>query len=205
MTKYRFVNQRFRPTNFFRLLLVTGISLCFALCVNAQTSAQNPVMTQEDQTGTGASGVIDAVVKEIQGTHLLLEGGLVIDISKASLLSPGGAYNLPITSIKPGMTVRVSYISFDNASSVLIAGFVRVRLEDEVILSGVLQTADLDNGVLTLLGQRIVINSETIIPIGFKHKKLRPGLQVCVIVKHNGSDLLATYLLPYLEVPRILP
>jgi hypothetical protein len=204
MTNYGFLHRRLRPFSI-HLLLAIAISLCLTLCVNAQNIGQDLVMTQENQAANNASGVIDAIVKDIQGMQIFLEGGIVIDASNASIISVGGAYNIPITAIKPGMTIRLSLVPPDDPSSPFVANFIRIRLEDEMILSGVIQAADLENGFFTLMNQKIFLDHNTLSPGGFKRKKLAPGLPISVVVRHNGSGLLATWLLPHVPLPAIFP
>src|ERR1044072_5532280 len=173
MTKYRFS-------------LLISIVLSCGVCVNAQSREQSFAATQEGR----AIGLIDAVVTDVQGTNLKIAGGIVIDISKATIISIGGG-RLDI-SIHPGMCLRATIVGSDDVSSTLVADLVRVHPEDRIIFSGLLQEADLDNGFITILNRRILITGETIIPVGFKHRKLKADLQVSIIAKPSGTDLVAT-------------
>jgi len=186
MTKYRFS-------------LLISIVLCLGVCVNAQSREQSFAATQE---GT-AIGLIDAVVTDVQGTNLKIAGGIVIDISKATIISIGGG-RLDI-SIKPGMCIRATIVGSDDVSSTLVADLVRVHPEDRIIFSGLLQEADLDNGFITILNRRILITGETIIPVGFKHRKLKADLQVSIIAKPSGTDLVATMIFPKIGLTTIFP
>jgi hypothetical protein len=199
MNKYRFLTRRFRSTSSFRLPLFILIVLCLAVCANAEGREQSFAATQE---GT-AIGLIEAVVTDVQGTNLRIAGGIVIDISRAVIISPGGE-RLDI-SIKPGMCIRANIVGSDEASSTLVADLVRVQPEDRIVFSGLLQAVDLDNGHITLLNRRILITSETSIPAGFKHRKLKVDLPVSVIVKPSGDDLIAIVIFPKIVLPRIFP
>lgn len=199
MTKYGFLSGRFRPTFSFRFPLFISIILCLTVCANAQDSEQSFAATQE---GT-ATGLIEAVVTNVQGTSLTIAGGIVIDISRAVIISIGGE-RLDI-SIKPGMCIRASIVGSDDASSTLVAEIVRVQPEDRIVFSGLLQAANLDNGYITVLNRRILITSETSIPVGFKHRKLKAGLPISVIVKPSGVDLVATVIFPNIVLTRIFP
>lgn len=175
------------------------IALCLAVCANAQDSGQGVGVVQE---GT-ARGSIEAVVIDVQGTNLRIAGGITIDISMATIRAIGGE-RIDI-SIKPGMCIRAHIVGSDDASSTLVADSIRVQPDDQIIFSGLLQDADLDNGHLTILNRRILITSETSIPIGFKHRKLRADLPVSIIAKPVGPDLVATYIFPKIVLPRIFP
>jgi hypothetical protein len=167
--------------------------------VNAQSREQSFATIQE---GT-AIGLIEAVVTDVQGTNSTIAGGIVIDISKATIISIGGG-RLDI-SIKPGMCIRATIVGSDNESSTLVADLVRVHPEDQIILSGLLQEADLDNGFITILNRRILITSQTSIPVGFKHRKLKADLPVSVIVKPSGNDLVATIIYPKIVLTTLFP
>jgi hypothetical protein len=199
MTKYHFVTARFRPTFSFRFPLFVCIVLCLAVCVNAQDKQQGLAATQEGTAG----GLIEAVVTDVQGTNLMIAGGVVIDISKAIIISNAGE-RLDI-SIKPGMCIRAGIVGSDDASSTLVAEFIRVQPEDRIVFSGLVQAADLDSGFITVLNRRILITGETIIPIGFKHRKLKAGLRVSVIVKPSGADMVAIWIFPNILLTNIFP
>jgi hypothetical protein len=199
MTKYPFLIRSFRPIFSFRFPLFISIVLYLTVCVNAQNSEQSFAVTQEGTT----MGLIEAVVTDVEGTNLRIAGGIVIDISKAIIISVGGE-RLNI-SIKPGMCIRAGIVGSDDKSSTLVANLVRVHTEDRIILSGLLQEADLDNGSITLLNRRVLITSETVIPVGFKHRKLKADLPVSVIVKPSGADLVATIIFPKIVLANIFP
>jgi hypothetical protein len=150
-----------------------------------------------------ATGLVEAVVTEVQGTRLKLAGGIGIDISKAIIFSIAGE-RLNVT-IKPGMLIRANIVGSDDASSTLVADSVRVQPEDQVVLAGLLQAADLDNGFVTILNRRILITSETSLPVGFKHRKLKADLPVSIVIKQSGADLVATRIFPNIVLPRIFP
>lgn len=71
------------------------------------------------------------------------------------------------------MCIRANIVGSDEASSTLVADIVRVQPEDRIVFSGLLQAVELDNGFITILDRRILITSETSIPVGFKHRKLK--------------------------------
>ncbi len=199
MNKYRLLTASFRSINSFRIPLLMLIVLCLAVCANAQDKEKSFAATQD---GT-AIGLIEAVVTDVQGTNLKIAGGIVIDISRAVIILIGGE-RLDI-AIKPGMTIRANIVDSDDASSTFVADFVRVQAEDRIVLSGLLQAVDLDKGVITILNRQILITSETSIPVGFKHRKLKADLPVSVIVKPNGTALVATVIFPKIVLPRIFP
>lgn len=201
MKNSRFLRKHFRLFMSSRLLPVICLGLSMALWANAATY---PQAVQEIQATPNTSIVIDAVVSEVQGTKLSLVGGLVIDISNAYLYSFADGF-LPASSIKAGTGIRASINASDNGSAALVAESVRVRLENEIVFSGLLQNADIESGVLTLMNQRILINSETILPVGFKHKKLKAGLPLSIITKPVGSELVAILIMPNTELPKIFP
>lgn len=199
MIKYSSLTGRFWPTFSFRFPLFVFTILYLAVCANAQDMEQSFAAAQE----SAASGLIEAVVIDVEGTNLKLAGGVVVDISKAIIISIGGG-RLNI-SIKPGMLIRATIVGSDDASSTFVADLVRVHPEDRIIFSGLVQAADLDNGFITLLNRRILITSETSIPIGFKHRKLKAGLAVSVIVKPSGADLVAVDIFPRIVLTTIFP
>ena len=164
--------------------------VCLAVCANAAATQEGTV-----------KGVIEAVAIDVQGTSLTVSGGIVIDFSRAIIISNEGTrINV---SIKPGMVIRAGIA--DDASSTLIAEFVRIQPEDRVVFSGALQAADPDDGHITFLNRRILITDETSFPVGFKRRKLKAGMQVSVIVKPSGADLVATAFYPKLVLPNIFP
>jgi hypothetical protein len=55
------------------------------------------------------------------------------------------------------------------------------------------------------MNQRILISNQTIIPVGFKHKKLKADLPISVIAKPVGADLVAISILPDTELAKIFP
>ena len=183
----------------YRLSLLISIALCLGVCVNAQNREQGFATTQD---GT-ALGLIDAVVTDVQGTNLRIAGGIVIDISRAVIISIGGG-RLNI-AIRPGMCIRATIVASDDATSTLVADLVRVQPEDRIVFSGLLQEVDLDKGFITLLNRRILITGETSIPIGFKHRKLKADLPVSVIAKPSGNDLVATSIFPKIVLTTIFP
>lgn len=189
MTKYTFLTARFRSTLSFRLTLLIPVVLCLAVSANAQEKT--------------ASGLIEAVVIDVQGTNLTIAGGITIDISRAVIISVGGE-RLDI-SIKPGMTIRANIGGSDEGASTFVADIIRVQPEDRIVFSGVLQEVDLDNGHITILNRRVLITSETSIPVGFKQRKLKAALPVSVIVKPSGDDLVATVIFPKIVLPNIFP
>jgi hypothetical protein len=199
MTKSRFLTERFRQSLFLRLPLFLSLIIGLAICAKAQDSEQSLAATQEETT----SGLIEAVVIDVEGTNLKIAGGLVIDVSKATIMSIGeGRINI---SFKPGMCIRAHIIGSNNAASTLVADFVRVQPEDRIVFSGILQEADLDRGFITFMNRRILITSETSIPVGFKQRKIKAGLPVSVIVKSSGADLVATVIFPNIVLPNIFP
>jgi hypothetical protein len=199
MTKYNFLAGCCQPTFSFRLPLFISIILLLAVCANAQDSQQSFAPAQEG----AATGLIEAVVTDVQGTSLTITGGIVIDTSKAIIISIGGE-RLDIL-IKPGMCIRASIVGSDDATSTLVAEIIRVLPEDRIVFSGVLQSANLDEGHITLLNRRILITGETTIPVGFKKRKLKAGLPVSVIVKPSGNELVATVIFPNIVLTRIFP
>jgi hypothetical protein len=87
------------------------------------------------------TGQFDGVVTDVQRGVLTMEGGIVIDASNASIWSlTAGSQNL--SSIKPGMTVRVSVTSGGTDTASFVANFVRIRVPGEIILTGRLQQVD---------------------------------------------------------------
>src|SRR4030095_4525163 len=170
-------------TVFTLMISVVPVTAQSVTSPNAQDRKQSFAATQEGTT----IGLIEAVVTDVQGANLRIAGGIVIDISSAVIFSIGGE-RLDIL-IKPGMCIRASLVGSDDASPTLVADFVRVQPEDRIVFSGLLQAVDLDNGYLTFLNKRILINSETSIPVGFKRRKLKAELPVSVIVKPSGADL----------------
>jgi hypothetical protein len=189
---HRLLTVRFRPTFSFRFRLFISLLVCLAVCANAAVPQEGTV-----------KGVIEAVVIEVQGTSLTVAGGIVIDISRAAIISNEGIRIA--VSIKPGMVIRAGIVGSDDASSTLIAEFVRIQPEDRVVFSGALQSADLDNGHITFLNRRILITDETSFPVGFNRRKLKAGKQFSIIVKPSGADLVATVIFPKLVVPNIFP
>ena len=198
MATYRVLTGHLQSTIAFRLPLMLSLLFCVALCANAQGQKLSFASTRE---GT-ATGLIEAVVTDVQGTRLKVAGGIEIDISKAVIFAMAG-WRLDIT-IKPGMVIRANIVGAD-PSSLLVADAVRVQPEDQVVLSGLLQAADLDNGFVTILNRRILITSETAIPVGFKLRKLKADLPVSIVVKQSGADLVATTIFPNIVLPRIFP
>ena len=199
MTNQSFVTVRFKSPFTSRLALIIPLVFCLAICANAQDRQQNFAATQEG----AARGLIEAVVIEVQGTNLMLAGGIVIHISRAVIISVGG--ERLDASFKPGMCIRATIAGVDDATSALVAEFVRVQTEDRIVFSGLLQAADLESGHITLLNRRILITDETSIPVGFKNRKLKADLPVSVIVKQSGADLVATVIFPKLVLPHIFP
>jgi hypothetical protein len=199
MTRCLFLTGRYLRTLSFRFHLIISLTLCLAVCVNAQNMEQSFAATQEGR----ASGLIEAVVIDVEGANLRIAGGILIDISNAIIISIGGG-RLDI-SIKPGMCIRASIVGSDDSSSALIADFVRVQPEDIIIFSGLLQSAGLDNGVITIMNRRILVTSETSIPVGFKRRKLKADLPLSVIVKPSGADLVATAIFPRIVLTNIFP
>ena len=199
MARYRVLTEHFRTIFVFRLSLIISLLVCLVVCATAQDKKLSLAATQEST----ATGLVEAVVTEVQGTRLKLAGGIGIDISKAIIFSIGGE-RLNVT-IKPGMLIRANIVGSDDASSTLVADSVRVQPEDQVVLAGLLQAADLDNGFVTILNRRILITSETSLPVGFKHRKLKADLPVSIVVKQSGADLVATRIFPNIVLPRIFP
>jgi len=199
MARYRVLTEHFRSIFVFRLSLIISLLVCLVVCATAQDKKLSLAATQEST----ATGLVEAVVTEVQGTRLKLAGGIGIDISKAIIFSIGGE-RLNVT-IKPGMLIRANIVGSDDASSTLVADSVRVQPEDQVVLAGLLQAADLDNGFVTILNRRILITSETSLPVGFKHRKLKADLPVSIVVKQSGADLVATRIFPNIVLPRIFP
>jgi hypothetical protein len=199
MTRYNFLSGRLRATFPFHIPLFVSIVICLTVHANAQDRGQSFAATQEGR----ATGLIEAVVTEVQGNTLTIAGGIVIDISRAVIFSIGGG-RLDI-SIKPGMCIRASVAASDDASSTLIAEFIRVQPEDRIVFSGLLQGADLEHGEITILNRRILITSETSIPVGFKLRKIKAGLPVSVVVKPSGAEFVATVIFPNIVLPNIFP
>ena len=182
----------FRPTFSFCFPLFISMLVCLAVCANAAATQEGTVR-----------GLIEAVVIDVQGANVTVAAGIVIDISRAAIISNEGIrINV---SIKPGMVIRAGIVGSDDVSSTLIAEFVRIQPEDRVVFSGALQAADSDNGHITLLNRRILITDETSFPVGFNRRKLKAGKQVSIIVKPSGADLVATVIFPKLFVPNIFP
>lgn len=199
MTNHHVLHRPVRSCRSFRLSLLLSLVICLALGANAQARKQGFATTQE----RAATGLIEAIVIEVQGTSLKIAGGIVIDISKAVIFSISGE-RLDIT-IKPGMLIRADIVGADEASSMLVADAVRVQPEDRIVLSGMLQATDLDNGFITILNRRILITSETSLPVGFKQRKLKAEFPVSIVVKQSGADLVATIIYPNIVLPRIFP
>jgi len=188
----RLLTVRFRPTFSFRFPLFIAMLVCLAVCASAAANQEGTV-----------KGLIEAVVLDVQGTRATVAGGIIIDISRAVIISNEG---LRIdVSIKPGMVIRAGIVGSDDASSTLIAEFVRIQPDDRVVFSGALQAADLDNGHITFLNRRMLITDETSFPVGFNRRKLKAGMQVSIIVKPSGADLVATFIYPKLFVPNVFP
>ena len=189
---HRLVTVRFRPTFSFRFPLFISLLVCLAVCANAAVPQEGTV-----------KGLIEAVVIDVQGTSVTVAGGIVIDISRAAIISNEGI-RIDV-SIKPGKVIRAGIVGSDDVSSTLIAEFIRIQPEDRVVFSGALQAADPDNGHITLLNRRILITDETSFPVGFNRRKLKAGMQVSIIVKPSGADLVATVIFPKFFVPNIFP
>lgn len=186
-----------------RLSLLGAITICAAICMSAGPRVQSLAANQDDSASDVEGGVIDAVVIDVHGDQLTIAGGRVVDVSKAIVISIAG--ERLGNSIKPGMCIRASIVSSDASTSTLVADSVRLRLENEVVFSGAIQAVDLENGFITVLNQRIIVNDDTSTPIGFKKKKLKAGLQVSIIARPNGTDMVGTLILPNATLPRIFP
>jgi hypothetical protein len=184
--------KKIRPTFSFCLRLFISMLVCLAFCANAAATQEGTV-----------KGLIEAVVIDVQGNSVTVAGGIVIDISRAVIISNEGI-RIDV-SIKPGMVIWARIVGSDDASSTLIADIVRIQLADRVVFSGALQAADVDSGHITLLNRRILITDETSFPVGFNRRKLKAGMQVSIIVKPSGADLVATVIFPKLFVPLIFP
>ena len=188
----RLLTGGFRPTFSFRFPLFIAMLVCLAVCANAAATQEGNV-----------KGLIEAVVIDVQGTSVTVAGGIIIDISRAVIISNEGI-RIDV-SIKPSMVIRAGIVGSDDASSTLIAEFVRIQPEDRVVFSGALQAADVDNGHIIFLNRRILITDETSFPVRFNRRKLKAGMQVSIIVKPSGADLVATFIFPKLFVPNVFP
>lgn len=178
-----------------------SIPLLLVFCLPVGARAQDRTPSSAAAQEQAASGLIEAVVMEVEGTNLKLAGGITIDISKASLFSAGDI-RVSVT-IKPGMSIRARIVGSDPASSAFIADLVRVQLEDHIVLSGALQEVDLDRGSVTLLNRHIRLPDNGAFPTPLP--KLKVGMPVSLIVKPVGNDLVATIIYPKLPLPLVFP
>ena len=71
--------KKIRPTFSFRLRLFISMLVCLAVCANAAATQEGTV-----------KGVIEAVAIDVQGTSLTVSGGIVIDFSRAIIISNEG-------------------------------------------------------------------------------------------------------------------
>ena len=87
----------------FRLAVLMLLFLCVSSSANAQQVEQGDARFQS-ASANEEHLIIDAVVSEVQGTILKLEGGLSVDISKALVFQITAAHLDP-SLIKPGTCI----------------------------------------------------------------------------------------------------
>jgi hypothetical protein len=205
---WHFAGVRLHPGSYISRFLLVCIVLGVAIFATAQQSGGPSVISQAAATDD-QSGTIDAVVTDVQGDTLTLEGGLVLDISKARVHQYTEGF-LDRSLIKPGMTIRASVTSPGDASAPLVAEAIRIRVPNEIVLSGLLQEVDVDvdedklirSGFITLLNRRLrIFRTQTLL----KRKHLKVGQPVSVVVLTNGTDAVVAAIFPDAGLPAIFP
>src|SRR4029079_12303854 len=108
--------------------------------------------------------------------------------------------------------IRASVAISGDTSAPLTATFVRIRVPNEIMLSGVLQAVDLEvdangevtGGSVTILNRKVLVRGG-LMPIGLKRKALKVGKLMFVVAAASGSELVAVLFLPGEFLPRIAP
>ena len=194
-----------------RLVTLMFLSFCVSSSANAQQVEQGDARLQSPAT-TEERLIIDAVVSEVQGSILKLEGGLSIDISKAAVFQITASH-LDRSLIKPGTCIRATATFSVDPSAPLAAEFVRIRLPNEIMFVGVVQAVDLDlnadgditGGSITMLNRKILIQQGPFVTIPVKRKALKVGKPLLIVASTNGADLVAAMILPGVTMPLIVP
>ena len=166
------------------LLVLAALSMT----VSASAQANEAVTTTKPADGSAG---IDAAVAAVQGTTILTQSGIQIDLSNAIITSIAGEA-LDLSAIQPGVRVRATLETPLTSRSQFVARFVQVRLDTDIVLSGPLQAIDFENGFITVFNRRISISESTfgLIRPG-PSGKLKVGRSVTVVAVLNGSELVA--------------
>lgn len=188
MTNAHFLNGRRRWMA--GLLFAAGLALYTALSAATQAGAQGEVTTQAVTDVGDAGGLADLFVSEIQGTTIQTDAGIVIDLTHAIVFSIGGE-RLDASAIKAGTRIRASLVKPDDAASPMVAKFVEVRLDSEIVLVAPVQAIDLASGSLTLLNRQIHFGQTPPIVTSADRKKMKVGRTITVVAKAEATGLVA--------------
>ena len=196
------LTRRLHRCSLITFFLLIVMIPCAAVSANAQQDAGSKVSPQDGE----AHGALDAVVTDVQGNTIALEGGILIDISQARVFTYTEGL-LDRSLIKPGMTIRVRVTSPGDASAALVAETIRIRVPNEIVLTGMLQDADVlvdeyrnvQGGFITLLNRRLPVGP---LNTGVKPKQLRAGRTVSVVLITSGTDVSVKSI--FLDIPLTL-
>jgi hypothetical protein len=191
-------------------LLVLPLVICFGV-VSATGARQSEAPAPAAQAGTQAdevTGQFDGVVTDVQGNIFTMEGGIVIDASNASIFSLTTG-RIPVSEIKPGMTVRATGASGGTDTAPFVARVVRIRVPGEIILTGRLQQVDVQTnefgqitgGIIRILDRQYqcqFVQSDT-------RKRLRIGRKVTIVGVSNGDTLLIKQIFIGAQLPVFFP
>lgn len=172
------------------VLLFASLSLYSAPSVDARESGQADA-TAQDVTDVGDGvGATDVFVSEVQGAILKTDAGVMIDIANAFIFSIGGV-RLDASAIKAGMRIRATLVMPPDSAAPIVAKFVEVRLDSEIVLVAPLQAIDYAGGSLTVLNRQIFFGDRPPLITSADQKKLKIGRTVTVVAKAEGITLVA--------------
>jgi hypothetical protein len=198
MNTHRFSVENLQTRYSFRIVLLVCAIISVAATAAITRGSQRETPDRNISIAADSAGLVDLIVAGVQGTTLTTDGGLMIDISGALFSSIGGE-RLDAAALKPGMRIRVSLALPDDSASPLVAKFVQLRLENEIVLVSRVQAIDdSPNGSITLLNRRIG-TSEAVIVSSPQRRKLKVGRIVTVVARVEGANLVATQI--YLDDP----
>ena len=205
MNKQRFTSGRFHTVfcgAFCLILLLTLYLPVSKQAVGRDAATQLEQALIED-------GLVDAVVTDVQGSILTLEGGIMVDASHASIYQYTSGF-LDISAIKPGTCIRAGIVMSNNSSAPFVASTIRIRVPNEVVLTGELQQVEVEvdeyknitGGFITLLNRSLTLGP---LMTPLKRKQLQRRQHVAVVVVTDGNETLVRAIFPDVLLTRIFP